>query len=220
VSRMSKEELREDPVLEWIQGAIETTQKNSRWILIGVVAVVVIIFGVVMIGNSRRAAHVESARQLLGGQSQYLQGNYAAAETQLQQLLTGGAGGDIAQRARIVLGDALSAQERPAEALDAYESALSGGTAELKAAAHRGKAASLESLARFAEAAAAFRAASEIETGFVNEDLLSLARCSLAAGDAAEAKTVLERLQKIDNPRSIKQAKVAFYLAQAEAALQ
>ncbi len=220
MSRMSKEELREDPVLEWIQNAIETTQKNSRWILIGIVAVVVVIFGVIMIGNSRTAQREESTRLLLAGQSLYLQGNYAASETQLQQLLAGGPSGDITVRARVTLGDALSAQERPAEALEAYEAALSGSDGDLKAASLRGKASALESLGRFAEAVTSFQAASEIPTAFANDDLLGSARCSLAAGDAAGAKTVLEQLQQIEKPHDLNQAKVSFYLAQAEAALR
>jgi tetratricopeptide (TPR) repeat protein len=219
VSRMTKEELREDPVLEWIQNFVEKVQDNSRWIVIAVVAVVVVIAGTIMIGNSRREAAAVAGSQLIAGQAQFLQGNYAGAENQIQQLLATTSGGEVALRARLVLGDALLAQARPSEALTVFEDATrGGGDADLQAAAQRGYAVALESVGRFGEALTAFEQAAAIPTSLTSDDLLGGARCAMSTSDPAKAIALLEQIE-LGGKSGTNESKVAFYLAQAEAAL-
>ena len=220
MSRMTKEELREDPVLEWIQNFVQKVQDNTRWIVIGVAGLVVIVFGTIMIGNSRTEAAAEAKRQLVAGQAAFLQGNYAGAETQLQQLLASQSGGVTALRARLVLGDALLAQNRFAEALEIFEDATrNGGDDDLRAAALRGCAVAYESVGRYAEAKTSFEQAAAIPTVLTGDDLFGGARSAMAAGDPAAAKVLLESIETGTASASVNASKVAFYLAQADAAL-
>ncbi len=219
MSRMTKEELREDPVLEWIQGAIEWTQANSRWIAMGAALVVVVVIAGVMYTRAQRQAELESHELLSAGQSYYLQGNPAAAEAQLQQLIDEYSGSKAAKSGRIYLGDALLAQNRPQEALTVYEEAIGAANSpELRAAAQRGKAAALESMERFAEASAAYEAAASQATALQVDDLIGAARSALAAGQPDRAQAVLERTEDLD--ATGQQGTIAFYQAQAHAALR
>lgn len=218
MARMTKDELRQDPVMEWIQGTLEYTQKNARWIGIAVAAVVVVVIGAIMIQRSHESAEMKAEELLVAGQSLYLQGNYLAAENRLRELIDAHGGASAAGAGKIYLGDALVAQERFEEALQVYEEATgSVSKAKLQAAAYRGKATVLESLERFSEASQAYEQAAEVETAFQSDDLIGAARSALRASDPGRAKSLLERVQELKAPGS--QAKASFYLAQAEAAL-
>ncbi len=218
MAHMTKEELREDPVLEWIQHAVEWTQHNMRWVAVGAAAIVIVVLAVVMIARGQKKAEVEAQQLLTQGQAYFLQGNAQTAEVQLRQLVDGHGGSDAAKTGRIYLGDALAAQGRHDEALAVYEDACgSVGGGALEAAAQRGKAASLESLQRMPEASQAYERAAAEKTPFQAEDFVAAGRCALRGGDAQRAKTLLERARDLDEPSVM--SMVNFYLAQAEAAL-
>ncbi|MBD3235164.1 MAG: tetratricopeptide repeat protein [Candidatus Eisenbacteria bacterium] len=220
MSRMTKEELREDPVLEWIQDAISFLQRNMRWILTGAIIVVAVIVGGVALSRSHQRAEREAAQQLAAAQRGYLQGAYAQAEVQLRQLIDAHGGTRVAGAARVYLGDALLAQQRATEALETYEEAIAKGGDQdpmVLAAAHRGRAAALESLSRPAEASQAYADAAQFDTAFTFDDLYHAGRTALEAGDAQRARALFERAQSRGDTR--RAAEVDFYLAQAEAML-
>ncbi len=153
MSRMTKEELREDPVLERIQMMLDYTGRNSRWIMLAAVGVVVVVVAVMMVGRAQRQAEFEASSLLTIGQSLFLQGNYPEAEAKLREVIDTHGGRSAADDARIYLGDATLAQGRNEEALQVYTDAVgSVGGGALEASARRGRAAALESLQRFAEA--------------------------------------------------------------------
>jgi tetratricopeptide (TPR) repeat protein len=219
VAHMTKEELREDPVLEWIQHAIEWTQHNVRWVAVGAAAVIIVVIAAVMITRGQRKTELEAQELLTTGQAYFLQGNAAAAEVQLRQLVDGHGGSAAARSARIYLADALAAQGRFDEALSAYSEAcgsVGGGTME--AAAQRGKAGTLESLQRLPEASQAYEEAARTKTSFQADDLVAAARCALASGDPQRAKSLLERARELNVASAA--SKISYYLAAAEAATQ
>ncbi len=218
MAHMTKEELREDPVLEWIQHAVDWTRRNVRWAALGVAAIVIVALAALMITRGQKKAELEAQQLLTSGQAYFLQGNAQSAETQLRQLVDGHGGSAAAKTGRIYLGDALAAQGRYDEALRVYDEACgSVGGGALGAAAQRGKASALESLQRWPEASQAYEQAGREKTPFQAEDLVAAGRCALRGGDAERAKGLLERARDM-NEASV-MAMVNFYMAEAEAAL-
>jgi tetratricopeptide (TPR) repeat protein len=219
VARMTKQELREDPVLERIQGGLDYMERNARWLTLGVVAVVIVIVATMMIQRGRQRAEVEASQQLTMAQGLYLQGQHARAAAELQELLSRHGGTSAADQARIYLGDALLAQGQAVEALAAFDDAAAGADdQQSRAAAERGRAAALETLGRLAEASQAYEHAAQAATHFQSDDLLGAGRCALQAGDPARAQTLLARAKELAGTAG--EAKISFYLAQAEAALE
>jgi predicted negative regulator of RcsB-dependent stress response len=194
---MTKEELREDPVLERIQGFVRFTERNVRWIITAAVVVAVAIIALIALQKSHARSEREASQLLAEAQGSYLSGNYAMAETQCRQLLDNYGGSASAATARLYLGDALLTQERPADALLAYEEAAEelGDFSELLAAAHRGRAAALENLARFGEASDAYAAAAQSGELQRPADEVSAARTALRAGDVERARRLLDAIE-------------------------
>lgn len=218
MSRMTKEELREDPILEHIQSFMTFVERNARWIALGAAIVVVVIVGSVMVDRSKKRAEAEAEQLLGGGQTYYLQGNHANAEAQLRELLDAYGGTRAAISGRIYMGDALLAQGRADEALVYFDEAASKARGILlKAAANRGRGSALETLLRWPEASAAYEQAASFETTFQLDDVIGAARTALKAGDAGRAKSLLEAAEA-GGDRNAQQS-ISFYLAQAEADL-
>jgi len=215
---MTKEQLREDPILEHIQSFMSFVERNARWIALGAAIVVVVIVGSVMVDRSKKRAEAEAETLLGAGQTYYLQGNYANSEGQLRELLDAYGGTRAAISGRIYMGDALLAQGRADEALVYFDEATSKARDTLlKAAANRGRASALETSLRWSEASVAYEEASAFETTFKTDDVIAAARTALKAGDAARAKTLLEGAEA-EGDRNAQQS-ISFYLAQAEAVL-
>lgn len=203
-ARMTKDELREDPVLERIQGVIGFIERHGRWLLAGLVGIVVVIVAVVALQRSQARSAVEASQVLAEAQSAYLQGNYMMAESQLRTIIDEYGGTPAGPAARLYLGDALLALERPAEAIEVYERAAGKlEDRELKAAAHRGRGAALEDLKRHAEASQAYERAGELSSLHEQSDWLAAARTALDAGDAGRAEGFIERAEAlVANPRT------------------
>jgi len=216
---MTKEELREDPVLEQIQRGVAFAEHNARWLIIGAVIVVAAVAGGVALHRGQLRAQRDASQYLLEGQGAYLQGNYSAAETQLKEMLQTYGRSPSAPAAQITLGDALMAQQRPEEALQAYQSAegRAGRDPLLAAAAQRGQAAALEDLGRLPEASQAYEKAAGIGTLGQVQDLIAAARTALQASDPARAKSLLERAKKADRG-SENLGEITAYTARADVA--
>jgi tetratricopeptide (TPR) repeat protein len=197
---MTKEELREDPVLEQIQRGVSFAQHHARWLLAGALVVIAVVIGTLALQRGRVRGDREAAQYLVESQAGYLQGNYAAAETQLKEMLQSYGRSRYAGAAQLTLGDVLLAQGRPGDALKAYQAAAgkAGGDVELAAAAQRGQGAALEDVGRVAEASQAYEKAASNPSLSLVMDLIAAARTALQTGDAARAKTLLERAKVAD----------------------
>lgn len=220
MARMTKDELREDPILERIQATIDFLQRNSRWFLAGAALIVVVIVGAMVLGRTQERNRQAAAQLLAEGQANYMMGNLPVATDRLQELLASYGGTPSANPARLYLGEALLAQEQPDEALALYEEARAqaGHEAHQQAAAERGRAAALEDLGRFAEASAAFEAAAGLAPFGAADDLVQAGRTALAAGEPSRARELLERARA--EGADAQRTQLEFYLAQAEAAAQ
>ncbi len=218
--RMTKEELREDPVLERIQKGITFTTRHARWFAAAAIVVVALIVAVIAVRRARVSNAREVAQYLAEAQSSYLTGNLPTAETQLRQLIDNYGGTEAARVARIYLGDALLSQDRAQDALTAYEDALrkAGGDALFTSAAQRGIGSALEDLGENAEASQAYERAAQSGSLSKVDDLICAGRTALKAGDPSRAKTLLKQAQS--GELSGRRTEIAAYLAQAEAALQ
>ncbi len=215
---MTKQELREDPILERIQGFLRLAEKNTRWLIGAAVVIVAIIVGVTMVQRGKVRGEREAATQLSEAQGAYLQGNLTAAESGFRQIVDSHGGTSSGRVARVYLADVLQAMGRSQDALKLYEDASGGKNPVLEVAALRGQAAALEDLGRFADASKAYEHAAAKAPFLQTEDLISAGRAALKGGDAARAKGFFEQAQK--KTQGDKQAEVALLLAEAEAALK
>jgi len=217
VPHMTKEELREDPVLERIQKTISFAERHSRWLIGGAVLVVAVIVGLSLLHRAQVRGEREAARLLMDAQASFLQNNLPAAESQFQQIIDSYGGTSAGVAARIYMGDVLRALDRPEEALRMYEQAA--GKADdplLETGAARGRAAAYEDLGRFAEASEAYERAAASAPFLQADDLVAAGRTALRAGDAARAKTILEQAR--DKVQGDRRSELALLLAKAEAA--
>lgn len=197
---MTKDELREDPVLEQIQRGVAFAQHHARWLIAGALVVIAVVVGTLALQRSRAHGDRQAAQYLIESQAGYLQGNYAAAETQLKEMLATYGRSKLAGPAQLTLGDVLLAQGRPQDALQAYEAAAekAGGDSELAAAALRGQGAALEDVGRAADASQAYEKAAAKPSLSQVTDLIAAARAAVEAGDPARAKGLLERAKTLD----------------------
>ncbi|MFH1145294.1 MAG: tetratricopeptide repeat protein [Candidatus Eisenbacteria bacterium] len=211
---MTKEELREDPVLERIQKLVDFSAHNSRWLIGAAIVVVAVIVAVSALHRSQIRGQREAARYLSEAQASYMRGNLPAAESQLRQLVDGYGGTPAGSMGRVYLGDVLRALARPEEALKLYADAEKGSAVQ-QTAALRGRAAALEDLGRFAEASEAYERASAVAPFLQGEDLIGAGRTAIKAGQAARAKELLEKARGL--VQGERQSELALLLAQAEA---
>jgi tetratricopeptide (TPR) repeat protein len=216
VPHMTKDELRQDPVLERMQSLLRLGERHSRWLIGGLIVIVAVIVGVGALHRAQLRGQREGARYLAEAQASYLRGNLSAAESQLRQVVDSYGGTAAGQMARVYLGDVLQALGRTDEALRLYEKESGSDNPVLKTAALRGSAAALEDLGRLAEASQAYERASAAAPFLQADDLIGAGRTALKAGDAARAKGFFEQAQK--EVGSERFAEIALLLAEAEAA--
>jgi tetratricopeptide (TPR) repeat protein len=210
---------REDPVLEQIQRGVSFAQHHARWLIAGALVVIAVVIGTIALQRSRVRGDREAGQYLIESQAGYLQGNYAAAETQLKEMLQSYGRSKLAGPAQLTLGDVLLAQGRPEEALKAYQAAAgkAGGDVELAAAAQRGQGAAMEDAGRVADASQAYEQAASHPSLSQVPDLIAAARTALQAGDPARAKTLLERAKQADKQFQ-NQTEISTYQARVDAA--
>jgi len=213
---MTKEELREDPVLEQIQEILAFIERNSKWILIGIAVVAVLIVAGSSVRRARIRANAEASELLGKAQIVYVQGNLTAAETQLRELLRVYPSTRAAGTAWLYLGNVLLAQGRSEEAFEAYQKALErvGKDPVKVAGAHRGMGKALASLGRYADAALQFEQAAALATPLQVEDLIDAGRCSLEAGDKEKAQQLLKKASDLKGSEAYPE--LDLYLAAAE----
>jgi len=216
---MTKDELREDPILERIQALLRFTERNSRWLIAGVVVIAALVVGVMALRSAQARAERDAALAFSEAQSSFMQGNLPAAENQFRQVIDNFGRTAAAPAARVQLGDVLRAQGRAEEAVSVYGqvAAAGGAPALLRLAGHRGRGAALEELGRFAEASEAYEQAAEMAPFLVGDDWLNAGRAALEAQNPERAKELLERaLPLVDEAQ---RPVVTLYHAEAAAAL-
>ncbi|HWN83061.1 MAG TPA: tetratricopeptide repeat protein [Candidatus Udaeobacter sp.] len=199
--RLTKQEIREDPLVTWALKAETFALSYWKPLVIGI--------GVVALGlaigfltrGARRTAEATASEQLAQAQMQLWtegEGNSARAIELANRLIEQSPGTRSGRIAYLVKGDALLQQNDAEGALAAYRTYIAKDTGDpvLRRSAERGVAVALENTGKFAEAATAYEglAAGDPKPSVAVPDLMSAARCRERAWDLAGAGGVYEKI--------------------------
>jgi predicted negative regulator of RcsB-dependent stress response len=199
--RLTKQEIREDPLVTWALRA--ETWMRSAWkpIVIGAGVIGLAVIVGFLIRGSRRGAEASAAEQLAQAQMQLWttgEGNTARAIELADRLIEQAPGTRSGRIALLVRADALLEQKDSEGALAAYRTYLAKDVGDpiLRRSAERGVAVTLEDTGKFAEAATAYLGLAEggSSPAVIVTDLMSAARCRERAGDMKGAEEIYERI--------------------------
>ncbi|MEW5995595.1 MAG: tetratricopeptide repeat protein [Candidatus Zixiibacteriota bacterium] len=199
-TKLKRRQIKEDRFAVFMLNARQQFLDYWQYVVIGIVAVVLVIVGVVYYFNSLEAKKVEAAQRFARALQDYGRGNTQVAIMGLNQLLEDDQGSDIAEQATFLLGNInLEARNYP-EAIRYCEMYLANYADNRfhRASALAGIATCLENQGQYADAAARFEAAyQEYPEGPLNGDYrLSAMRNCLAVGDTERAQTHLEFIEE------------------------
>jgi len=219
--RISKKELKHDPLLDSASKLTKIVEHHLPKVLIGLVAVVVVILVSMMVIRSRRATELDAGAALTSATQALNSGLIEQAEQQLNEIVADYPGTRSAGAATCYLGTIAYEQGRVDEALDRFEEYLSryGGTGNLRQVALEGKASVHEQHREFAEAAQVYRDlaldARDIPEAF-SRFMLNAMRCYRSASDWESAKLAATEIIQAD-PESHFAGEARVALAEAEA---
>lgn len=189
--KMTKRQMKEDPLVTAAFHATELWERHGTKILIGVGAVVVVGLLAFFMAQARSRAEQKAAGDLMRASMAVSQGDYASAAPMLREIIDNAQGTDAARTAMLYLGDSFLAQKRASEAVEWYQKFLAkaGGDRERQWIGNLALATAYEDQGKFAEGAAAYaaaygRAATDNERGRAK---LSQARCFLRSGQTDKA---------------------------------
>jgi tetratricopeptide (TPR) repeat protein len=205
VKRVSKKELKEDQFVVTYFKARQWIDKNQMLLLKAGAAVVVVVALSVFWVKSRSHADTQAAYELSMAMVKGQTGDPGAVTQQLSDLAKKYSGTRAGDDALFYVGQLKAMSHKPDEALKAYDEYIKHGSKDryLYPAALAGKAAALEDLKRFKEAADNYLQAATTRTdafgypGF----RLDAARCFKLAGDNSKAKEQYELVKK-NNPKT------------------
>jgi tetratricopeptide (TPR) repeat protein len=196
--RLTKRQIKQDPLMEWTARIEEFASANLRRILIGVGAVALVIALVFVLRGARRDAELQASALLAQAQFQLWTGSPAQAAQLAQQVVDHSSGTRSGRVAHLVRGDALLQTGDSEGALAAYRTFLAREKRDpvLRLSARRGIAVSLENLAQHAEAAAAYEelAREAQDAAPITQDLMAAARCLERAGEVARAEDLYQEI--------------------------
>jgi len=196
--RLTRRQIREDPLLVWT-GRIEAFAVEN-WQRLGIAAgalVLIVILALVLRG-ARRGAELEASELLAQAQVQLWTGNPVEAAQIAQQVIERSPGTGSGRMAHLVRGDALLKTGDFQGALASYRTFLEREKRDpvLRLSARRGLAVALEETGQFAEAAEIYEElAREAKLDpLAVQELLNAARCRDRAGDATRARALYQQI--------------------------
>jgi TolA-binding protein len=196
--KLTKRQIKEDPLVTAAYHGLEIWERNSSRILIGigVVALAGILLFFVM--RARGQAEVKASDDLFRATLSIGQGDFVTATPMLQDIIDNAPGTRAAREATLYLGDALMAQHKPAEAATSYRKYIEKTTKDrvLQRTGYFALGSALEDAGQFGPAADAYaesakRSASDNERG---RAMLSQGRSLLRAGQTAKAVEVYQAI--------------------------
>lgn len=203
--RIDRKALKEDPLLNFTGRATEWIGKNAN-LAIGIVAAVVVAVVLLAFWSRGRVDKVSEAdlrvSAVLGN---YHAGEYQAALDLAEGVRTTNPGtraavlvSFVAGQAQLRLGNATAAEQAFRAYLDERDKAPI-----YTDAATLGLAASLEAQRRYADAAQQYQdAAAKLPDGSADQARIDAARCYRNAGNATQARTLLEQVKSSDGVHS------------------
>jgi tetratricopeptide (TPR) repeat protein len=213
--RLTKRQIKEDPLLTWTVRIETYLEENLKQIAIIAGAVALAVALVFVWRGVRRGAEAEAAAKLTEAQFQLWSGNAPQALESAKQVIDQHGGTKSRRQAHLVRGDALLATGDPQGAMAEYKSYLDrvGGDRDLARVARRGLAVAAENAKLYAEAATAYEEVAREEErllperkkapasattvkaeGVILQDLLAAARCQAEAGDTAKATALYDEI--------------------------
>jgi len=200
--RITKRQLKSDSFITNTLKAWEYARVHQNTIFVALVILIVVVAGVVWIGNSRRQSR-ERARGLFGeALTYYMAGQVPAAEQRFLQVAESAPGTREGTQALYFAAKCALLEQRNLEAIEAFDRYLDAdsGRGFFRDAAVAGKATALENERRFAEAGALYlELARHPETTAFNKKgyLRSAAENFKRAHETASALEAMEELLDI-----------------------
>jgi predicted negative regulator of RcsB-dependent stress response len=213
--RLTKRQMKEDPLLTWTVRIETYLEQNLKLIAIIVGAVALAIALVFVWRGARRGAESSASELLAQAQFQLWSGSPAQAVEIAKQVVERHSGTKSGRMARLVLGDALLQTGDAEGAITEYQSFLerTGGDPTMRLVARRGLAVAMENAKKYAEAAPIYEelaregegalamrkegpermGMSKPEVGIIY-DLMAAARCQALAGDAPKDTALYQEI--------------------------
>jgi TolA-binding protein len=206
-SKLTKRQIKEDPLVTAAYRGLEIWERNSSRILIGAGVLVLVAILAFFVLRARSQAEVRAADNLFRATIAVSQGDYVTAAPMLEEIVNAAPGTRAARQAMLYLGDALAAQKKPGEAATWYRKYLDRTRRDrvMQQAGYFALGAALEDAGQFGEAASAYaesakRASTDNERG---RAMLSQGRSLLRAGQSAKAVEVYQAilaLARVEQP--------------------
>lgn len=205
--KMTKEELREDPVLEGLAKLKEFIEEKGFYLLIVVLLAIAAVVGSQVYRRMGARAEQRAAVLVLGGEAQYQQGNLAEALTNFKQAYEKQKGATSGKIGLLRAADCEAEMGNAAGAKDLYEKFIASPPKDglLKASGLRGLAGILDSSGQHEQAAKLYiEAAGIAESPLRPDDLISAGFAYADAGKWSEARDAFQRVIEEfgENPRA------------------
>ncbi len=211
--RLSKQQLKEDPLMKSTAEAADFARHHSRLIVGAAAGLLVLAAAIYFVQAGGQRANERAAGMLADARGDYQRGALDPAATRLEELLSTSGGTASGKQALILYGDVRYAQGRYQDAAGYYRRAIDKfkGDPILGTAARRALAATLENMKEYDEAAKIHEEllASE-STGLLRTQAqLDLARNLLRSGQTDRAKALYEEVSvNQDNPLAAQEAQL------------
>lgn len=210
--RLTRHQLKEDPLMKSTGETVDFIQHHVRLIIGGVGGLLVILIVVLVMRNSAAQADELAAGILADARGDMARGALEPAAARLTTVVETHGKTAAAREAHLIFAHLRYSQEKYAEAETLYRMALDDYKKDpiLGPVARRGLAATLENLTQYEEAATVYETLiPDTPPGQVQvEYRLALARNYLKSGRTAEATVIYEEISSdLDNPVAAQAAK-------------
>jgi predicted negative regulator of RcsB-dependent stress response len=205
--KMTKEELREDPVLEGLNKLKKFIDERGFILLIVLLLAIAAAVGSQVFRRMGARGEQRAAVLVMDGEAQYQQGNLTDALAKFKQAYEGQKGSTNGKIGLLRAADAQAELGNAADAKSLYEKFLASPPNDglLKASGVRGLAAVLDSMGQHEQAAKSYLEAAAIEGSPLRaDDLVSAGYAYVDAGKWTEARSAFQRVIEdfSDSPRA------------------
>jgi tetratricopeptide (TPR) repeat protein len=198
VSRLTKQELKEDPVITWIYGLADRVQQNRNVVFGVLAALVVLVGGGTMWAQANAKKEAEARTTLAEASTAYWGGNYGRTVQLADQVILDAGGTKAAVDAMRMKADALFWQGSFDTAATLYQEVLKKDRTDspIRLAVQQSLAFALESKRDFAGAAALFEEIAEKAPDRTNaaDFYVAAGRAWRGAAQPAKARAMFEKV--------------------------
>jgi tetratricopeptide (TPR) repeat protein len=217
--KMTKEELREDPILTALMRFKVWVQGQSMLLTVILAVIVVAVAGLQLARRAQARGEQQAAIVLLDGEAQYQNGNPGEALTKFKQAYDQHKGSRSGKIGLLRAADMQLEMGNYPDAQKLYKEFLGSNPKDglLKSSGLRGLAGALDSAGQHDEAAGHFLKASEIpESPLRADDLVSAGNAYIDAGKLPEAKAAFRKvIENFPDNARIREAREGLEVVQA-----